>query len=43
MIAKGDKSERQIVEEVLDQILAQDVSNGVGCDNMTCILIHFKK
>jgi serine/threonine protein phosphatase PrpC len=41
MIAKGDQSDRQIVEKVLDDILAPETSNGVGCDNMTCILIRF--
>ena len=34
-----------IVEEMLDSILAKDLYNetGVGCDNMTCIVIVFKK
>ncbi|TNV77324.1 hypothetical protein FGO68_gene827 [Halteria grandinella] len=34
-----------LVEELLDQILAQDVatSQGIGCDNMSCIVIEFKK
>ena len=34
----------QIVEEMLDSILAKDLYNdsGVGCDNMTCIVIVFK-
>jgi serine/threonine protein phosphatase PrpC len=42
MLAKGGKSEKQIVEQVLDDIIAPETSNGVGCDNMTCILIRFK-
>lgn len=33
-----------IVKELLHETIAADVStsNGVGCDNMTCILIKFK-
>ncbi|XP_029452205.1 protein phosphatase 1G [Rhinatrema bivittatum] len=32
-----------IVEELLDQCLAPDTSgDGTGCDNMTCIIVHFK-
>jgi len=33
------------VEEMLDSILAEDVasSGGIGCDNMSCIIIEFKK
>ena len=35
----------KIVEEMLDSIIAKDLYNesGVGCDNMTCIVIVFKK
>ena len=35
----------KIVEEMLDSIVAKDLYNetGVGCDNMTCIVIVFKK
>ena len=35
----------KIVEEMLDNIVAKDLFNesGVGCDNMTCIVIVFKK
>ena len=35
----------KIVEEMLDNIVAKDLYNetGVGCDNMTCIIIVFKK
>ncbi|CDW71278.1 protein phosphatase 2c [Stylonychia lemnae] len=43
MLKKGGKSEKQIVEQVLEEIIAPDSSNGVGCDNMTCILIRFNK
>ena len=35
----------KIIEEMLDQIVAKDLYNetGLGCDNMTCIIIVFKK
>ena len=35
----------KIVEEMLDKIIAKDLNNmsGVGCDNMTCLVIEFKK
>ena len=35
----------KIIEEMLDSIVAKDLYNetGVGCDNMTCIVIVFKK
>ena len=35
----------KIIEEMMDNILAKDLYNetGVGCDNMTCIIIVFKK
>lgn len=34
-----------LVEELLDSIIAPDVasSGGIGCDNMSCIVIEFKK
>ena len=34
-----------IIEEMLDSIIAKDLYNesGVGCDNMTCMVILFKK
>ena len=41
----GKEDLRAIVKELLHETCATDVtsSNGVGCDNMTCILIKFKK
>jgi len=36
------KSVTKTVEDLLDQILAPDTSTGIGCDNMTCIVITFK-
>ena len=37
---------RKTVEELLDKLLAPDTSTGLGCDNMTCIIVNlnnFKK
>jgi len=31
------------VEELLDSIVAPDTSTGLGCDNMTCIVVKLKK
>jgi protein phosphatase 1G len=36
------KTNAKAVEELLDNILAPDTSTGIGCDNMTCILITLK-
>lgn len=32
------------IEEMFDKIIAQDVasSGGIGCDNMTCVVVQFK-
>ena len=40
-----DQKISKIIEEMLDEICAQDLYNetGVGCDNMTCEVIVFKK
>ena len=34
----------QVVEEIFDKIIASDVhsAQGIGCDNMTCIVVQFK-
>lgn len=44
LIKKKDKPS-QVVEEMFDKIIASDVasSGGIGCDNMTCIIIAFKQ
>lgn len=41
----GTKSLTKIVEDVFTRCLAPDIgsSMGLGCDNMTCILVVFKK
>lgn len=33
-----------VVEDMFDKIIATDVasSGGIGCDNMTCVIIQFK-
>lgn len=42
---KSGKDPKKIVSELLEDIISPDYSqtNGVGCDNMTCILIVFKR
>mmetsp|Transcript_673 Transcript_673/g.747 ORF Transcript_673/g.747 Transcript_673/m.747 type:complete len:301 (+) Transcript_673:60-962(+) len=40
-IAEGMRLTK-IVEEFLDKILAPDTSTGIGCDNMSCILVKLK-
>ena len=41
----GTEDLQAIVRDLLHETIASDVtsSNGIGCDNMTCILIKFKK
>jgi len=36
-------SQKLILEDLLDNILAADTSSGFGCDNMTSILVCFKE
>lgn len=31
----------EVVEKLLDKLIAKDTVDGVGCDNMTCIVIKF--
>ena len=33
-----------VIEDMFDKILATDVasSGGIGCDNMTCLIVQFK-
>lgn len=37
-----DKLLSKIVEELLDTILASDTATGIGCDNMTCLIVTLK-
>jgi len=41
---KGNQSVRlsTICEELLDKMVAKDTLEGIGCDNMTCIIVKFK-
>ena len=39
---KISKDLKKIVEELLDGLLASDTREGIGCDNMTAILITLK-
>ena len=39
------KDVKDIVEDIFDRCIATDVasSGGLGCDNMTCIILKFNK
>jgi len=39
---KGQGSVAKAVENLLDHILADDTTTGIGCDNMTCICLKLK-
>ena len=43
-IPKNNVKISKIIEEMMDSIIAEDVNNenGIGCDNMSCIVIQFK-
>ena len=43
LIKKKDKVS-YVIEEMFDKIIATDVasSGGIGCDNMTCVVVQFK-
>ena len=40
-IGKG-KEMSNIVEALLDKLVAPDTSTGLGCDNMTCIIVNLQ-
>ena len=44
LIKKKDKVS-YVIEEMFDKIIATDVasSGGIGCDNMTCVVVQFKQ
>lgn len=44
LIKKKDRVS-YVIEEMFDKIIATDVasSGGVGCDNMTCVVVQFKQ
>ncbi len=35
------KDSRVVMQELLDELIARDTMSGLGCDNMTSILIRF--
>lgn len=39
---KGEDKLTRAVEDLLDQLIAKDTSEGIGCDNMTSIAVVFK-
>ena len=41
-IEKGEDN-KKIMEDLFEELIAKDTMNGAGCDNMTAILINFKK
>lgn len=40
---KDNKDQKKLVEDLLDELLAKDTKEGIGCDNMTGIVIYFLK
>lgn len=34
--------EIKVIEQLLDNLIAKESQEGVGCDNMSCILVKFK-
>ena len=45
LLKKKDRRISSVIEEMFDKIIATDVasSGGIGCDNMTCVVVQFKK
>jgi protein phosphatase 1G len=43
-LPKNNVKISKIVEDMMDNAIAEDITNenGIGCDNMTCIVIQFK-
>lgn len=43
-LLKKKEKVSQVIEDVFDRIIATDVASGggIGCDNMTCIVVQFK-
>jgi len=41
-IAKKDQGLSKIAGDLLDKNLAPDTTTGMGCDNMTCIIVTLK-
>jgi len=32
----------EVVEDLLDVLVAPDMSTGLGCDNMTCVIVDLE-
>jgi serine/threonine protein phosphatase PrpC len=41
IMRKNDSKFKETLEELLDTLIAKETKEGVGCDNMTAILIAF--
>jgi len=33
---------KSTTEELLDELVAKDTSTGLGCDNMTCVIVDLR-
>jgi len=40
---KKENNRVKIVEDLMERLIATDTQEGIGCDNMTAILISFDK
>ena len=38
----NNMSIEKVVEDLLDQLIAKETQDGLGCDNMSCIIVRFK-
>lgn len=44
-VMEGLRAEQKavdITQNLLDELIGADQASDIGCDNMTCILVHFK-
>jgi serine/threonine protein phosphatase PrpC len=39
----GEKTMKGLVESLLDDLIAPDTQTGLGCDNMTCIIVDLRR
>jgi serine/threonine protein phosphatase PrpC len=42
LLVKHQGKYKSVVEDLLEVLIAKDTREGVGCDNMTAILISFR-
>lgn len=40
---KKESNKVKVVEDLMETLIAGDTSSGIGCDNMTAILISFQQ